>query len=848
MNVKFYLIFLLFSVVSPQDPSNDEDRNAGSDKNQNVTDNVEPTIFEVKAIFSKCSRCNSKKHITETQGEYEDGVEPLKNCDKKISLILRINNKGITNCKPQYIVLDHVFDAKTDQKLKLLNSYVLKIMQKPVMQSYQLIFENVVNSGPVERILKQNNEGFGGCTDDSNNSACKKFKYGDGEIPYSNGFCCSCNNNQDNLPLNNPNNLVNIILPPPEPDIEAKPMEDFTQKITVDYENPNPFLNNSSWANVSEFDVSGVSDRWMRSEKVKRNGNRMLDQYRSSRLNCRDARDQSDSSHCMEFSDLWYSVYHISNPQVEFTISIQIFEKLSTKRGRIIWRDLTGTEPILVGTSRPQFINRRRNIVARYEGDSKNEREFSLDPNTQLLLIPDTKDKEEDLDNYQEARGGADEYLVVQESDLDLSGRTCNKAGVGYEAFARQPRKCDASPNSCLQNQPRDLWKRDHDLEASGRKGSYFLKHYGALPEDPVRSGQRNGSKSNNNCKTLYMYYTSCYTSVVNIQYPDNFNTVIRSNQRAIITEVNIEALNSKKTTVVVKVLNSALTTSVYQVGLDSCPMELPANFGSITSKPARIPPQHQHVFTLEIYCELPLKDFFCSLEVLNLKNQLVAVRRIRFRRMDRCVCSWYCQCSCWATDYGLSCTPLEIDQFHSAGYQGGMPVPFQVVDHSTYDDTVSIILHIVLLFCLTLWYMGLIKAFLGCCVLSIGLWGLDKILDLPKKLKRYYEPELQHQKVVYDADGWPVHPQSGKKVHDIAPATQFAINMAFFFVFPVVFLIDTVRKLVAPKHSTVRMYDDLDVCKCTASVISLANDNGLQKNVNRKSRIDNTEDENKND
>lgn len=63
-----------------------------------------------------------------------------------------------------------------------------------------------------------------------------------------------------------------------------------------------------------------------------------------------------------------------------------------------------------------------------------------------------------------------------------------------------------------------------------------------------------------------------------------------------------------------------------------------------------------------------------------------------------------------------------------------------QAVNYSEFDDAMSILLHIILFFCLTLWYMGLIKAILGLFSLPIGLWGLDKILDLPKKLNRYVE------------------------------------------------------------------------------------------------------------
>lgn len=123
--------------------------------------------------------------------------------------------------------------------------------------------------------------------------------------------------------------------------------------------------------------------------------------------------------------------------------------------------------------------------------------------------------------------------------------------------------------------------------------------------------------------------------------------------------------------TVTAKIFNSGLVTSVFYVGIGACPLEIPASFGSISSQPVLIAPQNQHMFNLEIYCELPIKNFYCSLEVFNLKQQLIAVRRIRFKKTDRCICVWYCLCTCYNSDYGLKCNPLEIEQYHAAGFQG---------------------------------------------------------------------------------------------------------------------------------------------------------------------------------
>lgn len=53
------------------------------------------------------------------------------------------------------------------------------------------------------------------------------------------------------------------------------------------------------------------------------------------------------------------------------------------------------------------------------------------------------------------------EYLVVPASSIDESGNECDKAGVGFAAFARQPDRCGRVRGTCLKNQP--LAYRRHD-------------------------------------------------------------------------------------------------------------------------------------------------------------------------------------------------------------------------------------------------------------------------------------------------------------------------------------------------------------------------------------------------
>ncbi|KAL1489373.1 hypothetical protein ABEB36_014282 [Hypothenemus hampei] len=851
--------------------------------------NEEPTNFELKATMSKCVRSkiydgentfkcsNSKSNDLKTKDyrtkcqQQEDG-KVLTKCDKKIVLTLKVKNKGLTSCKPQYIILDHVFDPNTEKKQKLLNPYVLKIVQRPVLQVYDLTFENVINSGPTERVINKNNEGFLGCTTDSENPTCGSVKYNNKQVPYSSGFCCSCSSSHNRAELLDKNvqssnsipyssnkfkksneEIFQIVKDP----AEAIPITNFYDDITPNQETSFSFLPDYYQVNDA---YNGVSEKI---EDVRFNGNLLpgsadfsrrygrQSNSKTGQLHKRGGQDCSDpyippgvnpesyhdSAHCMEFSEVWYSMYRIAHPANEHSLDIQIFEKIGLGANRFYWREVTAGRPISVGTSQQRYSNNDDTILAYYSVNSEIESEFALDCKVHRLLIPEISGIAHTDNSYPEIMGGPGEFLVIRESEIDLTGKTCNKAGVGYEAFSKQPNKCEKDRGACLENQPKHMWQHDHDLEAHGQKGCYFLRNFGLLPDNPVLSKPCNGSKKQTQNKLLTMYYLPVFTSNININFAADMNAMLVRNSLAMITEVYTETLNPKRVAITAKILNSGMVTGVFYVGIGACPLEIPASFASISSQPVRIAPQHQHIFTLEIYCELLIKHFYCSLEVFNMHQQLIAVRRIRFERSDRCFCMWHCQCLCFKSDYSLKCTPLEIEQYHAAGFQGGMPVSTQVVHFSSFDDTVSVFLHIILYFCLTLWYMGLMKALIGCCILPIGLWGLEKILDIPKKLNRYFEPELKDEPVVYDQHGWPIHPVSGKRVYNIPPPTQFIINMVFFFIFPFAILWNLCKKTLEPRFRPDESLKELDICKCSSEQMKVRRNSSMNVNNKNKSK-----------
>jgi hypothetical protein len=71
--------------------------------------------------------------------------------------------------------------------------------------------------------------------------------------------------------------------------------------------------------------------------------------------------------------------------------------------------------------------------------------------------------------------------MIVDKTMVDLSGRTCDKIGVAPGAFRLQGLGggCTMATDSCLNNQPRDLWQADRRRKALGQPTLYFLEGFG---------------------------------------------------------------------------------------------------------------------------------------------------------------------------------------------------------------------------------------------------------------------------------------------------------------------------------------------------------------------------------
>lgn len=473
-----------------------------------------------------------------------------------------------------------------------------------------------------------------------------------------------------------------------------------------------------------------------------------------------------------------------------------MFEKHEDNEGNTRWRDLTKGKMIRMGMFNSFYKDEDETIAFRYKSKMKKPEEFqSINYKNARLLIPEGTSKLDPVE-YPEIAGGPAEYLLVQQNQISMDGDQCNIAGVGYEAFFNQPNRCSVPRGNCLANQPRHLWLHDRQAERMGRSGCFFLKNYGELSKIPIR---QNASGQD---RFLAMEYSGKHSSLVDMEIKADFNTVLLKHAPGRITEVYVDSTSGFTTKLTIKVTNAGLISEMYYVALSDCPLEMPTSLNSIKSRPVIIAPQNQHIYKLEINFDLPVDRFHCSVEALNGKDELVAVRRIRIQKFDRCICTWHCLCSCLGSLEGLKCRPMSLDHYHAAGFQGALPIATSLQKYTLADEIISGAFYFSLFLLMTLLILGLSKAVIGCCCCTmIGLWGLDLLLGLPRRMRSYYEPELHHREVVYDESGWPIHPDTKKRVRNISRITEFCMNLVFFYIYPLTIFFILLKRICCPYY-----------------------------------------------
>uniref|UniRef100_T1HSQ3 HAP2-GCS1 domain-containing protein n=1 Tax=Rhodnius prolixus TaxID=13249 RepID=T1HSQ3_RHOPR len=365
--------------------------------------------------------------------------------------------------------------------------------------------------------------------------------------------------------------------------------------------------------------------------------------------------------------------------------------------------------------------------------------------------------------------GGPEEYLLVRSEDITYDGDDCDKAGVGFKAFAKQPARCDNLRGTCLANQPAHLWKQDIEARRSGRPGKYFLENYAKVSEDPIKFHKEVGD-------FLSLDFSGPYQSVVEVEVPIDRNGLVRAESTAQLSEIYIDATCEHQTRITILVTNNGLTSSAFYPRMKGCPPEIPMVWTENEGPLVYIAPQKIHKYRLSLYGKLPATRFHCSIELMNKKKELVATRRIRVQHYDRCICMWHCLCACIGSISGLKCEHMSLEHYHAAGFFGAMPIDTEDPAYERGDAGFSpFVLKDFLIYVgyvyATFIIMGLLKFLIGLFFVTVANYGMWLLFECEaKNMDNYKESYWAFTHLVRDSQSFPISPAGRSRQIQILP------------------------------------------------------------------------------
>ena len=154
------------------------------------------------------------------------------------------------------------------------------------------------------------------------------------------------------------------------------------------------------------------------------------------------------SVHCLRWGPIWYSLFRVVTPTVESSVYVYSDSGLNLS--------LDATSPV-ASTSLDGVVNVTARLVGSFAW-TRAPTDFGLSVYAATPNIAASNSN--DIRITQTSPNDPFKFgLLVAQSQVDLSGRTCNKVGVSHAAFTNdQGSRCSGEIGDCLQNQLDDIW------------------------------------------------------------------------------------------------------------------------------------------------------------------------------------------------------------------------------------------------------------------------------------------------------------------------------------------------------------------------------------------------------
>ncbi|XAR55039.1 hypothetical protein NMG60_11030415 [Bertholletia excelsa] len=167
---------------------------------------------------------------------------------------------------------------------------------------------------------------------------------------------------------------------------------------------------------------------------------------------------KANTAHCLRFPGDWFQVFGIGQRSLGFSIQIEV--KTATKTSDVV----VGPES-RTATSKDNFL--QANLIGDYVG-------YTNIPSFEdyYLVTP----RQGGPGQPQKLGTNFSMWMLLEKVRFTLDGFDCNKIGLGYEAFNKQPDFCSAPFWSCLHNQLWNFWESDMNRVSRNQSPLYVVQ------------------------------------------------------------------------------------------------------------------------------------------------------------------------------------------------------------------------------------------------------------------------------------------------------------------------------------------------------------------------------------
>ncbi|GFV18234.1 transposable element Tcb2 transposase [Trichonephila clavipes] len=156
-----------------------------------------------------------------------------------------------------------------------------------------------------------------------------------------------------------------------------------------------------------------------------------------------DGQKKKASAHCLQFSDVWYSVSVLSEPVIYHNIFLDVYNQRHLINGSTVWVSLTHGEEFNLGIHNPTQYDENDTIVGTFYTSNPKPGMNRIAIDQTRLLIPQPMPGVSVTKLHTAVKNGAKDYLLLNKSLIESSGDECDTAGISYRGFALQPDRCE---------------------------------------------------------------------------------------------------------------------------------------------------------------------------------------------------------------------------------------------------------------------------------------------------------------------------------------------------------------------------------------------------------------------